>query len=126
MPDPREPLGRLVHDQRLACEAEQAAAEGRHKFNLGEWEERSDAQRELDMRIASAVAARAVSDAGLENTRRDAQLLALSAHLPAVRRALAVAVSEAEYRAAARPYLAALEAFGGETRERSDEEEPQP
>lgn len=55
--DPREPLGRLVHDTRLACEADRAAAEGREKFKLGSWEDRDDAQRELDMRIGAAVAA---------------------------------------------------------------------
>lgn len=55
--DPREPLGRLVHDTRLAREAEQAEAEGRQRFRLGEWEERTAGQRELDMRIGEAVAA---------------------------------------------------------------------
>jgi hypothetical protein len=55
--DPREQLGRLVHEMRLACEAERAAAEGRMRFLLGSWEERSDHQRELDMRIGEAVAA---------------------------------------------------------------------
>lgn len=54
--DDREPLGRLVHDTRLANEAERATAEGRERFRLGSWEERSDAQREVDMRIGYAVA----------------------------------------------------------------------
>jgi hypothetical protein len=53
----REALGRLVHETRLACEAERSAAEGRVRFVLGSWEERSDHQRELDMRIGEAVAA---------------------------------------------------------------------
>ena len=56
MPDPREPLGRLVHDTRLACEADRAAAEGRERFNLSPWGERDDWQRELDMRIGEAIA----------------------------------------------------------------------
>lgn len=56
MPDPREPLGRLVHDIRLATEAERATAEGRPRFFLGSWEERSGHQRELDRRIGAAVA----------------------------------------------------------------------
>lgn len=56
-PDPRELSGRLVHETRLACEAERSAAEGRVRFVLGSWEERSDHQRELDMRIGEAVAA---------------------------------------------------------------------
>src|SRR5580704_11657081 len=56
MPDPREPLGRFVHDVRLACEADRAEAEGRQKFNLPPWESRDVWQRELDMRIGHAVA----------------------------------------------------------------------
>ena len=58
--DPREPLGRLVHDIRLAHEADQAAAEGRARFRLASWEEGAPSQRELDMRIGSAVAAEAL------------------------------------------------------------------
>jgi hypothetical protein len=57
MPDPREPLGRLVHDTRLACEAERAALEGRLRFNLEPWERRTYEQQETDMRIGAAVAA---------------------------------------------------------------------
>ena len=72
--DPREPLGRLVHDARLACEADRAAAEGRERFKLGTWEERDDWQRELDMRIGEAVAGRAVADAGV--ARRDLRRIA--------------------------------------------------
>lgn len=56
MPDPREPLGRTVHDTRLACEAERAALEGRARFNLEPWERRSYEQQESDMRIGEAVA----------------------------------------------------------------------
>jgi len=33
----RESLGRIVHEQRLACEAERAALEGRERFRLGPW-----------------------------------------------------------------------------------------
>lgn len=55
--DSREPLGRLIHDTRLAFDAELAAAEGRQRFCLPPWEERSPQQRELDMRIGEAVAA---------------------------------------------------------------------
>ena len=53
----RETLGRLVHDTRLTVEAERAKTEGRHRFLLGTWEERTPDQRELDMRIGDAVAA---------------------------------------------------------------------
>ncbi len=75
MPDPREPLGRLVHDTRLACEADRAAAEGRQKFNLSPWEERDEHQRELDMRIGAAVAA-------AERERIAGQTEALAANYP--------------------------------------------
>jgi hypothetical protein len=91
--DEREPLGRLVHDTRLACEADRAAAEGRDRFNLPPWEERDDFQRELDMRIGSAVAVRAVADAKLRNDRRDAQLFAFGAHRAAIFDALKIAVT---------------------------------
>ena len=56
--DEREPLGRLVHEVRLAAEADRAAAEGRQRFSLGDWGDRSEHQRELDMRIGEAIAAR--------------------------------------------------------------------
>ena len=55
--DPREPLGRLVHETRLAHNAELSAAAGRQRFFLAAWEWRTDEQRELDMRIGEAVAA---------------------------------------------------------------------
>lgn len=57
MPDDREPLGRLVHETRLACEAERAELEGRQRFNLEPWERRTYDQQETDMRIGAAVAA---------------------------------------------------------------------
>ena len=66
MTDPREPLGRLVHDARLACEAERAALEGRQRFNLEPWERRTYEQQETDMRIGAAVAAQALADAAPE------------------------------------------------------------
>lgn len=113
MPDDREPLGRLVHETRLAHEADQAAAEGRARFHLGLWEDRSDAQHELDMRIGSAVAAQAVADAKLRNDRRDAQLFALRSHLPAVLDALRFTVANVDTHARAKRYEAALEALSG-------------
>ena len=69
MPDPREPLGRLVHEQRLAAEADRAAQEGRQHFLLAPWEERSDGQQEMDMRIGSALAAEGRRDAEKELIR---------------------------------------------------------
>jgi hypothetical protein len=112
--DPREPLGRLVHDTRVAAEADQAAAEGRHRFNLGSWEDRTDAQRELDERIYSAVAARAVADAGLENDRARMLLAAFGVHRGAIFDALAVAIAGAVHEDDRKRWRDALRALGGE------------
>lgn len=57
-----EDLGRLVHSVRLASEAERAEEEGRQRFRLGEWEERTPWQRALDMRIGHAVANYALTE----------------------------------------------------------------
>ena len=73
----------------------------------------------LDDRIYSAVAAQAVHDAGLENERMKAQLFAFGAHLPAIRRALTIAVAGSQYEAEAKPYRAAIQALG--IQDRSDE-----
>jgi hypothetical protein len=75
MADPREPLGRMVHDTRLACEAERAAAEGRERFNLKPWEQRTYEQQETDMRIGAAVAA-------AERERLAARMDELAANYP--------------------------------------------
>lgn len=115
--DDRESLGRIVHDIRLACEADQAAAEGRERFRLGSWKDRSDGQRELDMRIGSAIAAQAVHDAGLEAEALRKRLIALSVHFPEYRLALGVAISEALNKQQERTverFERALEALGGE------------
>ena len=111
MTDDREALGRIVNETRVAFAAEQEDDRGARWF-IRPWEERAPGQRELDMRIGSAVAVRAVADAGLENERMRVQLFALGAHMPAILDALSSAVVNAEYEAHARPYKAALEAFG--------------
>ena len=105
----REPLGRIVHEQRLALNAELE-----HPRGLLPWEQRAPMQQELDMRIGSAVAAQAVRDAGLENERMRMQLFAIGTALPAARRALVIAITGAEYEADAKPFRRALEIFGGE------------
>lgn len=109
MADPREPLGRIVHEQRLAFNAELE-----RPFILSSWEERSARQCELDMRIGSAAGAQAVADAGLVNQQRDVQLLAFQCHLPAVLDALRIAVASGGYNYERKRYGAALEALGGE------------
>lgn len=112
--DPREPLGRIVHEQRVALDAELAAAEGRERFRLGDWGDRTAQQRELDMRIGSAVAARAVADAKIRNENLEAQVFAIAAVAPVIRRALVIAITEAVYEAEKKPYRVVLQALGGE------------
>ena len=107
-PDDREPLGRIVHEIRLAWNAELP-----HPRGVLPWEQRDEGQREMDCRIGSAVAARAVHDAGLVNERRDAQLFALQCHLPAVLDALSIAVADQEYGARAKRFRDAMEALTG-------------
>lgn len=122
MPDDREPYGRIVHEIRLAWNAELP-----HPRGVFPWEKRDEGQREMDMRIGSAVAVQAVHDAGLDGERMKAQLFTLAAHLPAVRRALTLAITEAEYEYEKKPYRAALHAFsGGDRQERGDEKGVQP
>ena len=123
-PDPARAPGPCRPWERVALEAEIAAREGRHRFNLGDWDDRTADQRELDMRISSAVAAQAVHDAGLEAERMKAQLFAFGAHLPAIRRALTIAVADSQYEAEAKPYRAAIQALG--IQDRSDEKGSQP
>ena len=114
MADDREPYGRIVHEQRLAYRAE------RERRVPSAWEGRDSRLRELDMRIGFAVAVQAVHDAGLVNTRRDAQLFALQCHLPAVLDALREAVADTELGCRAKRFTAALEALGGSEGETSD------
>lgn len=110
MADDREPLGRIVRETWVAWAREQPNPK---RDWLTGWDELDDGQREVDMRIGSAVAAQAVVDAGLRNDRRDAQLFALRAHLPAVLDALAAMVRDFEYESMRKPFRAALEALGG-------------
>lgn len=121
MPDDREPLGRIVRETWVAWAREQYRPKPSW---LLPWEELDNGQREVDMRIASAVAAQAVHDAGLECERMRVQLFAFGAHLPAIRRALTIAVADSQYEAEAKPYRAAIQALG--IQDRSDEKGSQP
>lgn len=85
-----------------------------HPNWLKSWAELDERDREVDDRIYSAVAAKAVHDAGLENTRRDAQLFALGAHRAAIFDALKIAITASGYEYERKRYRAALEALGGE------------
>lgn len=124
MSDDREHLGRIFHEQgRLTVNAEREKP-----FGVEEWDLRTAEQKEIDMRGASAVAARAVADAEVEGDRMRAQLFALSAHLPAILDALRLAAADTGYGSRAKRFTAALEALGGgETQqESSDDKEPSP
>ena len=120
--DPREPLGRIVRETWVAWALEQPDVED-HPSWVKPYGELAERDKEVDMRIGSAVAARAVSDAKLEAAAIRKQLVAFSIHMPALRRALAVAITKSEYEAEAGPYRTALRVLGGE-QERSDGKEP--
>ena len=108
--DPREPYGQIFHEQgRVTVNAEREKP-----FAVGPWEDRTDEQREIDMRGASAVAAQAVADAKLHNQRLEAQVFALAAITPDLRRALIIAITAATYEAEAKPFRRAMEILGGE------------
>jgi hypothetical protein len=115
--DDREPLGRIVHEIRLAWNAELA-----HPRGVLPWEQRDEGQREMDMRIGSAVAAQAVADAGLEIDRMRAQLLAFAAGRDRTVRELKRRASRAVPGVVRDAWLAAADVVAG-TQERSDEKE---
>jgi len=64
--------------------------------------------------LAGSDAVRELRDALPVQDRARAQLFALQAYLPAVRRALVKAVADATCEAEARPYREALQALGGD------------
>ena len=74
--DPREPYGRIVHEQRRAWAAGQPG-----KFYAVVWEDRDEGQQELDMRIGAAVAVRAVADANIRLEQLDAENIRLHKEL---------------------------------------------
>lgn len=80
MPDPREPYGQIVNETRIAFAAEQEDDRGARWF-IRPWEERAPGQRELDMRIGSAVAVRAVADADIRLEQLDAENIRLHKEL---------------------------------------------
>src|ERR1700756_812618 len=64
--------------------------------------------------LAESPAVRELREAVPEPDRVRAQLFALQANLPAIRRALTIAAAEATYEVDAKPYRDALQALGGE------------
>ena len=78
--DPREPYGRIVHEQRRAWVAGQPG-----KFYAVVWEDRDEGQQELDMRIGAAVAVQAVADAKVEVDKMRATVMAAHSELARLR-----------------------------------------
>ena len=77
MADDREPYGQTFHEQgRLTVNAER-----KKPFAVGPWEDRTSEQQEIDMRGASAVAARAVHDAGFDQAHLAAEVIRLRVRL---------------------------------------------
>ena len=110
--DPRESYGRIGWDAYQGWRADQPRPWPMdHRVT---WEETDDAYRELYERIGSAVAAQAVADAKARNERLELQLFAVGTAVPAARRALMIAITEACYEAEAKSFRRALEIFGGE------------
>lgn len=110
LPDDREPYGRLVRETWVTAVCDWFP-DPKPSW-VESYDETDDFQREADMRIGAAVAARAVEDAKLRNDRLEAQVFALGAHIPAVLRALRLAIGEVGV-VDAQPYRAALAALGG-------------
>jgi hypothetical protein len=107
--DPREPLGRIFHESgRLTVNAEREKP-----FAIGAWEDRTNEMREIDMRGASAVAVRAVADAGLRSERLELEAATLRAHLPAILGALRARLAVSPHGSDAKPYRDALAALRG-------------
>jgi hypothetical protein len=125
MADDPKSYGPIVHAQRLAHEADQAALEGRQRFALGTWEERTPAQREMDERIGAAVAVRATRDARLELDELRAEVMRYRAALPACLGALRARLAVSPHGSDAKPYREALMALrGSEDQERTNEKGP--
>ena len=118
MPDPREPYGRIFHEQgRLTVNAEREKP-----FLIAAWPDRTAEQQEIDMRGASAVAVQAVADAKVGNERMRAQLLAFAAERDrALRELQRSADRESPLSRERGIWLAALAQVRGEAQERSEE-----
>ena len=110
MTDDREPLGRIVRETWVAWAKEQP--EQKPSW-LVSWDELDDGQREVDMRIGSAVAAEARRDYEAELIRLRAQVMVFTAWLPIARHALLEVAVRAGQESVAKQYRAAYQALGG-------------
>ena len=108
--DPREPYGRIVHEQRRAWVAGQPG-----KFYAVVWEDRDEGQRELDRRIGEAVMA--------AERERIARLLDAMAAGSGGQSRHALRNAAQQVRSGAHVLLLGKElgAAGGEDQERTDE-----
>ena len=78
MADDREPYGRIVRETWVAWACEQR---DRKLSWLVPWDNLDAGQREVDMRIGSAVAAKAVHDAGFDQAQLAADIIRLRVRL---------------------------------------------
>jgi hypothetical protein len=122
MSDDREALGRLVRETWVAWAREQPDPKSNW---LTGWDELDSGQREVDMRIGSAVAVRATRDARLELDELRAEVMRYRAALPACLGALRARLAVSPHGSDAKPYREALMALrGSEDQERTDEKGP--
>lgn len=109
MPDLGEHYGQLFHEHgRLTVNAEREKP-----FGVQPWKDRTDEQREIDMRGASAVAAEARRDVEAELIRLRKFRMAVTVCLPVALGALRVAPDSTEAGFPAWRYEAAREALVG-------------
>ena len=126
MADDREPLGRTAHETYGNWLLEQVRLPHDAK-HLNQWEQLSPDLREAYMRIGAAVAVQAVADAKLRNERLEMLAFTLGTCQARMFDAFRVAIHYEQYEARKEPYRkavaalrAALEALGGGTQERSE------
>lgn len=120
MADDREPLGRLVRETWVAWAREQYRPKPSW---LAGWEDLDNGQREVDMRIGSAVAVQAVADAKLDGDRMRAQLLTFAAERDRTVREFKRRASRAVPGIVRDAWLAAADVVLLGTQERTDEKD---
>ena len=118
-----ELYGRIVRETWVNWALEQPDIKD-HPSWVKPWDELAWRDKEVDMRIGAAVAVQAVADAGLENDRMRAQLLAFAAERDRAVRELKRRADRAVPGVERDAWLAAAAVVAGQ--EHSDEKEPHP
>jgi hypothetical protein len=125
MPDDREPPGRAAYEAYWGWLTEHEGPESHLPPPAADWDGLNDVARELYMRMGSAVAVRAIADAGLELSELRAEVARYRAALPACLGALRARLAVSPHGSDAKPYREALMALrGSEDQERTDEKGP--